>query len=78
MALALAFKRTARFYTPSLRRAVARDLPFVSAWLLGLCTGMLGRRVDSDWVIAIMIGGLAVLAILRKWAGEVPPQAAAE
>ena len=78
MGLALAFKRTARFYTPPLRRGVARAVPFLFAWLLGLCTGLYGRPVDHNRVTAFMLGGLALLTLLRKWATDPARQPPAE
>jgi hypothetical protein len=70
MALALAFKRTARFYTPPLRRWVARNVPYLLVWWIGLCTGLYSRPGDPGRVTMIMLGGLAVLTLLRKWAGD--------
>ena len=73
MALALAFKRTARFYTPPLRRWVARNVPYAFLWFIGLCTCLYarpGQSVDTNRVTMIMVGGLAVLTLLKKWAGD--------
>jgi len=71
MALALALKRTAEFYTPPLRRWVARTVPFAFFWFIGLCTGLLyARPVDSSRVMMLMLGGLAGLTLLKRWAGD--------
>ena len=71
MALALAVKRTARFYMPSVRRAVSRNVPLVFFWLIGLCTGLYAAPVrNTSHVGMLMIGGIAVLWLLRLWVGD--------
>jgi hypothetical protein len=71
MALALAVKRTARFYLPSVRRAVSRNVPLVFFWLIGLCTGLYAAPVrNTSHVSLLMVGGIAVLWLLRLWAED--------
>ena len=77
MALALAFKRTARFYGPAFRRWVAQSVSYLFVWFLGLCTGLYCAPVDHARVTAIMLTGMAALALLKKWAGEAPGRSGA-
>jgi hypothetical protein len=76
MSLALAFKRTAHFYEPPLRRWVARNVQFAFFWVIGLATGLYSGPVDTRYVSAGVLAGLLSLFVLKKWAGDPPTPAA--
>jgi hypothetical protein len=73
MALTLAFRRTARFYGPPLRRWVARSVTPLAFWLIGLSTGLYAAPTDHNKVTAMSLAGLLALWLLRQWSHATSP-----
>jgi hypothetical protein len=70
MALALAIKRTTRFYAPPVRRWVDQNVLYVVFFLIGLTFGHPVGSANHERISNAVFASVLVLIVLKKWAGN--------